>query len=235
MGDDGSAAIGRVERAKISEPAGRNQHAAGVHANIARQVFQSAGQIEQLAHLFFILDAFLQLGFRLNRLGQRQRFILFKRNQFGKLVAEGIGQVEHAPDVADDRFGRHRPESGNLRNGVFAVFFAHVFDDASAFILTKIDVEVRHRHALRVEEALKQQGVAQRIQIGDADGEGHERTCARAAPRPDGDVIFFTPVDEVGHDQEVAGEAHFDDGLDLGAQAGVIGGALLCALRRIRV
>jgi hypothetical protein len=32
------------------------------------------------------------------------------------------------------------------------------------------------------------------------------------------------PVDEVGNDQEVAGEAHLDDGVGLELQAGVVGG-----------
>ena len=36
-----------VQRAKVGEFARRNQHAAGMHANVARQAFELAGQFQQ--------------------------------------------------------------------------------------------------------------------------------------------------------------------------------------------
>ena len=44
-----------------------------------------------------------------------------------------------------------------------------VVDDAVAAVHAEVDVEVRHRHALGIQEALEQQVVAQRIEIGDAE------------------------------------------------------------------
>jgi hypothetical protein len=44
---------------------------------------------------------------------------------------------------------------------------------------------------------------------------GDERARARAAPRPDRDPLRLRPLDEVGDDQEVAGEAHALDHLEL--------------------
>ena len=69
-----------------------------------------------------------------------------------------------------------------------------------------------HRHAFGVEEALEQQLVAQRVEAGDAERIGDQRARARAAPRADGDGVPLRPVDEVGDDEEVAGEPHLDDG-----------------------
>ena len=66
-----------------------------------------------------------------------------------------------------------------------AVLLLHVVDDAVAVVLAEVDVEVGHRHALRVEEALEQQVVAQRIEVGDAERVGDQRAGARAAARAD--------------------------------------------------
>ena len=46
-----------------------------------------------------------------------------------------------------------------------------------------------------------------------------QRAGARAAPRSDRDAVLARPADEVGHDEEVAGEAHLADHADLRRQA----------------
>ena len=46
-----------------------------------------------------------------------------------------------------------------------------------------------------------------------------QRARARAAPRADRHAVALGPVDEVGDDQEVAGEAHLDDRLHLEFEA----------------
>ncbi len=82
-------------------------------------------------------------------------------------------------------------------------------------VLAEVDVEVGHRHALGIEEALEQQRVAQRIEAGDAERVRDERAGAGAAARSYRHAVRLRPVDEVRDDQEVAGEAHLDDGLRL--------------------
>src|SRR6185312_12602095 len=56
------------------------------------------------------------------------------------------------------------------------------------------------------------------------DGErvGNQRARARTAPRPDRNALLLRPLDEVGHDQEVAGILHALDHLDLEGQAVVV-------------
>ena len=60
-----------IQRAKIGQLAGRDQHAAGVHTDVARQPFELARQDEQLAHLFLAVVALLELGLHRQRLVQR--------------------------------------------------------------------------------------------------------------------------------------------------------------------
>jgi hypothetical protein len=115
-----------------------------------------------------------------------------------------------------------------------AVLVAHVLDDLVAVVLAEVDVEVGHRHALRVQEALEQQRVGKRIEVGDAQREGHQRARARAAARADRHAVGLGPVDEVGHDQEVAREAHLDDGVALVGEPRLVLLAPRLALLRMR-
>ena len=90
-----------------------------------------------------------------------------------------------------------------------------VGDDLVAMGFAEVDVEVRHRHALGIEEALEQQAERDRIEVGDGQRPGDDRAGAGAAARPDRDVVRLRPFDEVGDDQEVAGEAHAGDDVEL--------------------
>ena len=232
--NDGYPGVRRIQRTEIGQLARRDQHAPSVHADVARQVFQPFGEVKKLAHLLFAFDALLELRLNLNRLGQRQGLVGLQRNQLGKLVAEGVRHVEHPPDVADHRLGRHRAEGGNLRHGIMPVVVTHVIDDQSALFLAEVDVEVGHRHPFRVEEAFEQQRVAQGIQIGDAERKGDQRPGPGAAPRPDRHIVVLGPVDEIGNDQEVAGKTHLHDGFRLRAQARLIGRAGTFAFGLVR-
>ena len=50
-------ALGRVQRAEVGELARRDQHAARVHADVARQALELLAELEQLAHLVLLLLA----------------------------------------------------------------------------------------------------------------------------------------------------------------------------------
>ena len=142
-----------------------------------------------------------------------------ERNHLGDAVAEHVGQVEHPADVAHHGLGCHRAEGDDLRHRFGAVFLLDVVDDAIAPVLAEVDVEVRHRHALRIQETLEQQRVAQRVEIGDAEAVRHQRPGARSAARPDGHAVALGPVDEVRDDEKVARVSHLNDGLDLELEA----------------
>ena len=196
-----------------------------MHADVTGQVFKAAGQVEQFADGFAIAVAFhhlAQLRLLLECLGQRHRLVLNNRNQLGNPVAHRIRQAEHAADVADHRLRRHGAEGGNLTDRILAVVLADVLDDAPAVVLAEVDVEVGHRYPFRIQEALEQQGVGQRIEVGDAQAVGDQRTGAGTPARPDRHAVVLGPVDEVGHDQEVTWEAHLQDGLALEDEALVV-------------
>ena len=95
-------------------------------------------------------------------------------------------------------------------------------DHLVAPVLAEVDVEVGHRHAVGVEEALEEEVEAERIEVGDGERPGDHRAGAGAAPRPDRDALPLGPLDEVGDDQEVARILHPDDDPELELEPGVV-------------
>jgi len=78
-----------------------------------------------------------------------------------------------------------------LCDAVAAVALLHVADDLVTPLLAEIDIEVRHRNAFRIEEALEQQSEPDRIEIGDGKRIGDERAGAGAAARATGIPCAF--------------------------------------------
>ena len=83
-------------------------------------------------------------------------------HQLGDAVALGERQAEHAAHVAEHALGLQRAEGDDLPDVVLAVLAGDVLDDLVAAVLAEVDVEVGHRHALGVEEALEEQVVRDR-------------------------------------------------------------------------
>ena len=146
-------------------------------------------------------------------------------DQLGDAVGLGERQLEHAAHVADGRLRLHRPEGDDLRDRLVAVLLLHVLDDLAPAVVAEVDVDVGHRDPLGVEEALEDQAVAQRVEVGDAEGVGHEAARRRPAPGPDGDPALARVADEIGHDQEVARVAGLADHVELVVEplAGLLG------------
>ncbi|MGY3265119.1 hypothetical protein ACVWZN_001192 [Lysobacter sp. HA35] len=127
--------------------------------------------------------------------------------------------AEHAAAVAHRRLRRHRAVGDDLRHAITPVLARDVVDDFVAAIHAEVDVEVGHRHAFGVEESLEQQVVRQGVEIGDAERPRDQRARTGTAARTDRNALLLTPVDEVRDDQEVTGEPHLDDDVELGFQA----------------
>ena len=232
-----------VERAKVGELAGGDEHAARVHADVARQALELLRHFHQGFHLFVLLDAlaqqrlggygvFLALGLAQagGRVLQADGLARLVGDEFADAVAKAVAHVQHAPHVTDGGARGHGAEGGDLADGFAPVFAFHVVNHAVAVGLAEVHVKVGHGHALGVQKALEQQLVLQRVQIGDLQRVGHQRASAGAAPRPHGAAVVLGPVDEVAHDEEVARKAHFQNGVQLELQPLQIFGAALFAL-----
>ena len=182
---------------------------------MARQPFEALGDVEGARDHRVLVAERLQLRFALDRLRQRHRRGRILRHQFCQLIDLAIGHLQHAADVAQHAARLQRSEGDDLRHLIAAVALLHVVDHLAAAVLAEVDVEVRHRHAFGIEEALEQQAEADRIEIGDGQRIGDQRTGAGAAAGTDRNVVGLGPFDEVRDDQEVARIVHAVDHVDL--------------------
>ncbi len=137
------------------------------------------------------------------------------RHQFCQFIDLPIRHLQHAADVAQHASRLQRTEGDDLGDLIAAVALLHIVDHFAAAVLAEVDVEVRHRDALGIEEALEQQAEADRIEIGNGQRIGDQRARARAAARTNRNVVGLGPFDEVGDDQKVARIVHAVDDVDL--------------------
>ena len=154
------------------------------------------------------------------------------RDQLRDLVDDAVGDLEHAAGVAHGSAGGHRPEGDDLGDAVAAVLLGDVVDDALAAFDGEVDVHVRHVLASRVEKTLEEEPVPHRVDVGDLEAVCGQRPRCRAAARADADAVCLRKVNEIPHDQEVVGEAHLVDRLQLELKPlGQLGRDLFVTLR----
>ena len=150
---------------------------------------------------------------------ERDRVRRVLRHELAQLVDLPVRHLQHAADVAQDAARLQGAEGDDLSDAVVAVFVLDVVNDLVTPLLAEVDVEVRHRNALRIEKALEQQAEADRIEVGNGERVGNERAGAGAAAGPDRDALRFRPLDEIGDDEEVAGIFHARDDAELESRA----------------
>ena len=109
-----------------------------------------------------------------------------------------------------------------MRDGILAVSVFHILDDLVTPVLAEIDIEVRHRHAFRIQETLENQIVGNRVKVGDQQTIRHQRTSPGTTPGPDRHPVVLRPPDKIRHNQKVTGKPHLDDGIDFIIQTFII-------------
>ncbi len=188
--------------------------------------------LQQPPHHLVRVSCFLEFRFTLDRLIERHRVGGIVRHQLAQPVHLPIRHLQNAAHVAQHRARLQFPVCDDLRNPIRAILLLNVADHLIALVLAEVDVEVRHRHTFRVEKPLKQQAEPQRIEIGDRQRIRNQRTRTRTAPRPHRNAVRLRPLDEVGHDEKVAGKLHLRDDVDLEREARPV--VLLAKARRQR-
>ena len=125
-----------------------------------------------------------------------------------------VAHAHASADVPEGGLGGHGAEGDDLGYVVAAVPADHVVQHLVPPVVLEVHVDVRHLLPLQVQEALEDQAVLQRIDIGDAqavEGDAGRRAAPDAVedPAPSGEV------DDVPHDQEVVGELGVADDFQL--------------------
>ena len=133
------------------------------------------------------------------------------RNELCNHIRLRERKVERPANVADGASGRHGAESHDLRDMVVSVFLPHIVDDLAAPRVSEVHVDIGHRHALRVQKALKEEAVFHGVDLCDVEGVRYHRACRAAAPGADRNARTFREIHEVPHNQEVVRKTHLLD------------------------
>ena len=221
-GGDDFVVLGLVQRDEIGERARRDHHSSCVHSGVAHQPFQLSRRLDQFANLAVSFNGLAQLGRIFNRLLNRD--VELRGHHLGDAVDVGIRDVHGAADVFDRGLRGHGAKRDDLRHVVAPVFLRDVVDDFAAAVHAEINIDIGHGHALGIQEALEQQLMLQRIEIGDSKRVGNQRSGRRSAPRTYRNFTLLRVADEVPHDHEVSGKLHLLNDLQLALQPLIVVG-----------
>ncbi len=150
LGADGHVVVHRSRR---------DDDAGGVDARVPRESLERRGVVEQLAVALVGAIQTPDVVELLDRLFDGQREVRLIRNQLGERVGLRGSETERAADVLDGRARFHRPERHDLADGLAPVFLPDVLDHLAAPLEAEVHVDVGHRDAFRIEEALEQEVV----------------------------------------------------------------------------
>jgi hypothetical protein len=191
-----------------------------VHGGVTRHPFEAPCDREQLLDLRVALFHLPQRLALLERLVERH--VERRGDLLSDLVDLGEWHLEDPADVLDDRLRLHGAERDDLRDVFAAVLPRHVVDHFAAAPFAEVDVDVRHRDALRIQEALEQQIEVHRIHVGDLHAPRRDRSGCRAAARTDRNAGFARVADEIPHDQQVTLKPGSADDVELVVEASLV-------------
>ena len=147
------------------------------------------------------------------------------RHGLGDLVAEGVRKAQGTGGVLDRGLGLDGAVRDDLRDLIGPVLLRGVADHLAAPTLVEVHVDVRHRHAVRVQEPLEDQTVLDRVEFGDPQRPCDERAGRRTTPGTHADPVLLGVTHEVSDDKEVTRVPHLVDDRDLviGLQTVLVG------------
>lgn len=195
-----------------------------MHAHLTDTALQGKGIFEHILGQFrtvfqFILElgdqavAVFEIDFDIFLLPVRPFFAQVFGNQFGEAVGLIDGHVADTGDILEGALRRHCTECNDTRHMVDSVLFLDITVCLGQVL--EVHIYIRHADTVRIEETLKQKLILDRVQIGNLEAVSHHRTCRRATPGTYHRAHSAGCCDIVLYYQEVVGESHLADGLEL--------------------
>ena len=230
----GVFALRLIQRTEVGNLARRDQHATGVHADVARHAFELFRQDPQFLDFFVRFQPLFQDAAPFPCASGEGCLPGAVGISLEIPSTKAVTRSSTRPTSRTTVLCRHGTESDNLRyriphrNG-----YAHIRSRASG-VLAEVDVEVGHRHPLQIEENAR---TAARRPSGSISVMPSRKPPANRHPsraRPHRATVMLGPViDEVGNDQVTRG-SHRDNGVGFDLQPGIVLRATLVARRLIR-
>ena len=134
-----------------------------MHGCVPRQTLKSLCHVDEVADTLFFLVFFTE--FRIHFQSFVERDVEFPRNHFRNCVGLGVREVQDTGNVTDDAARGHRAERDDLDDTVTTVLSDDIINDFLASLEAEVHVDIGHGHTLRVEKALENQAVLERIEV----------------------------------------------------------------------
>ena len=203
-----------LQRHRLGQRLIGDEHTGGVGADVVDDSLQALRLVHQVANRLVAVVGTLELG--ADAQGVLQVPCL-ERHHAGYAVHIAVAHAQGPANVSQGGLGAQRPVGDDLGHTVIAVLVDDVVQYLVAPVVLEVHVDVRHFLAFHVQEALEDETVLQRINVGDAKGVQHD-AGGGTAPHAEHYVALAHEIDDVPHDQEIVGEAGIADNLQLIAQ-----------------
>jgi hypothetical protein len=223
LGDDRAVLLAALDRDDVQQRLGAQDDAGRVHAPLPLEALQAAGGVDDALDVRVGVvqrPELASLGVpavgRLEDAGERDVLAHHRRrHRLGDPVAERVRVAQDPGCVLDGGLRLGGAAGDDLRDPLLAVLRRGVADHLGASALVEVQVDVRHRDALGVEEPLEDQPVLERVELGDAQAVRDDGARGGTPAGADPDAVLPRVPAQVGDDEEVAREAHLADDADL--------------------
>ncbi len=165
LGHQAATLLVASDRREVGELGWRDHHTTGVLTGTASNAFELERHLPDFPGVLVNGEEVAQR--LLHFVGLFQRHADFEGNHLRQPISQAVGLALHPRHVAHHGLGGHGAEGDDLADRITAICLGHVIDDPVATIHAKVDVEVGHGNTFGVEEALEQQVIGQRIEVGD--------------------------------------------------------------------
>ena len=182
-----------------------------MHGGMARQSFKSFAHIYQILHLFILFVHRPKFRIHLKRARDADWRVVFARYHLGNPVHIIIRKIQCTPDIAYHPFCRHRTKGHDLHHLIMPIFLTDVINDLLPALIAEININIGHGHTLGIQKTLKQQAVADRVNIRDMQAVRYNAPCCRAAPGSNWNIMLPRPVDKIPDNQEIIDIPHLLD------------------------
>ena len=161
---------GALQRHDLRERLATDHYTCGVGGGVAHHTLQLFSQVHEWRIVRALCER-LEVSI-LARLAERCAELVW--NRLRQAVNIAVALPQDATDITDRGACRHRAEGDDLRDLALAVLLRNVADHLFAATILKVDINIRHRHAVLIQEAFKRKVVVQRINRRDAERVGHD-------------------------------------------------------------
>ncbi len=144
-------------------------------AHVSDTAFHAAGNIDQTFVIFTGFVQILQLRRGFECLFQWDIFPLNRpRDCFCNAVNLNQRDIHHPPHITHSATGCHGTKSDDLGYFIRPIFLIAVFHYLSPAVILKVQIDIRHGQAVRVEKTFEQKIETQRLYRSDIQGKSNQ-------------------------------------------------------------